>query len=731
MNIEKIPVINSFDEFLPYTGAELKDYNLYFVEKIDLEQTYPLNKFSLCFGINLLEVENIEIISYLQVSKLKKYIAKDIIKNVYDDSKLNPKMRKDLINHLVGVYNKKENTKIYTNICKYRNEAEAIKLEYGGKIVHQSFYVGEEKDEEQEFVADREKETIYINHIENKNDINDGFRLISLFVYDTSHKYLLNLKSKIESYGLEVYTCNTDCLDIEYDVEKLQLFKTDYPEFFDFINKDDYDAIGKLKIENVMLKDATGIKKIHQEDIYKLIPIIENETNIIELDDEFNRDEISDKIIDKLIITAEIAGAGKTSAFIYNSIKRNEKTLIITPYNALCYELNEDAKKSNNDLITSITLNNLLGISFDGTIEGNKKEYNIDGIDRIVFDEIFLLDTFQLTKIKEYMIKHPNIKYGATGDPYQLSPVGETLAVENIKDYYIKIVSSLFPNQINLKENKRCKTPEDRKIMKELTQEIRNIENKSDIFNICKKYGIKVIDNKHQITSKKNICGTNLTREWVNNIIQQKNHKDNKYLVGMNLICRANLKGKDYKTHINYTYKIIEIKDKSFILGEGENKFELTIETIHKNFNLPYGQTCNSAQGMSINEPITIFDINSWFVDKYWIYTAITRATAIEDITIFNGKVDDGKLELINKIERDIVGHIHADLNKNRETVGEYITVKWVLDTLKKVKTCKYCKGCLDISGQNCFSVDRLDNKLAHVKTNCQIICLKCNVSKK
>jgi hypothetical protein len=146
----------------------------------------------LCYGINLTGVENLKIISYLQVSKLKKNVAKDIVKNIYDDQKLNPKMRKDLINHLIGVYNKKENKKNYTNISKYKNEAEKIKEEYGFKVLTQTFYIGDESEDVEYEDTKRIKETIYINHIENKNDIMDGFRLISLLVYDTSHKYLLN-----------------------------------------------------------------------------------------------------------------------------------------------------------------------------------------------------------------------------------------------------------------------------------------------------------------------------------------------------------------------------------------------------------------------------------------------------------------------------------------------------------------------------------------------------------
>ena len=52
-------------------------------------------------------------------------------------------------------------------------------------------------------------------------------------------------------------------------------------------------------------------------------------------------DETCDYInkINDLIIKADIAGAGKTSAFTYNAKNSNEQTLIVTPYNALSFEL--------------------------------------------------------------------------------------------------------------------------------------------------------------------------------------------------------------------------------------------------------------------------------------------------------------------------------------------------------------------------------------------------------
>ena len=54
-----------------------------------------------------------------------------------------------------------------------------------------------------------------------------------------------------------------------------------------------------------------------------------------------------------------------------------------------------------------------------------------------------------------------------------------------------------------------------------------------------------------------------------------------------------------------------------------------------KIFRLSYCNTCHSEQGCSIDEDITIFDSNTPYVNKYWIYAAITRARSLDKVTIF------------------------------------------------------------------------------------------------
>ncbi len=50
---------------------------------------------------------------------------------------------------------------------------------------------------------------------------------------------------------------------------------------------------------------------------------------------------------------------------------------------------------------------------------------------------------------------------------------------------------------------------------------------------------------------------------------------------------------------------------------------------------------------------------------------------------------------------------------------------------------CSYCLKDLELFIDNDnnvksdLTIDRIDNKLAHIKTNCKLSCLICNVSKK
>ena len=71
---------------------------------------------------------------------------------------------------------------------------------------------------------------------------------------------------------------------------------------------------------------------------------------------------------------------------------------------------------------------NCWGILYDDneTIE-NKSKFSVSEYKRIVFDEIFLHNIQNLEQLKSFMIRNPDIKFNATGDPNQLQPVKQEL----------------------------------------------------------------------------------------------------------------------------------------------------------------------------------------------------------------------------------------------------------------------------------------------------------------
>ena len=72
------------------------------------------------------------------------------------------------------------------------------------------------------------------------------------------------------------------------------------------------------------------------------------------------------------------------------------------------------------------------------------------------------------------------------------------------------------------------------------------------------------------------------------------------------------------------------------LLNELENKsYNVSNSIIKENFKYVYCSTIDSIQGKTINDKITIFDTLLGYMSKRKFYTAITRATHLNNITIF------------------------------------------------------------------------------------------------
>lgn len=707
--ITKVPVINMFDKFVNYNGEKIQDLNYYIVEKLVMNNEYPLFKFNLCIGKNIRGIHNIRIRQVLNVSKIKDIDCESIVKKVFFDETLSIQQKKDLLNHTVGKWNKKLNKKTNTSITKSENEAIALKKIYGGRVIP----------------VENEDTLHFINYIENKTELEEGFRLISTMVYDTAQKEILDLSKLLkEEYGLRTYYIHTDALWIENDEEKFNKFRL-FNNFFDYKHKEDYEAIGKLKWKPLNeLHDKKPIRTCNLENTFYNLENDNVETNHIEMKDEFDKEEMNEYILkyNNLLIQG-FPGTGKS-----NGCKNLENgVLFIAPFNALCMDIQDDG-------FNAITCNKLIGISWENSnTQRTVKEYDISEYKTIVFDEIYLYPSYMLSYIKKYIDRHPEIKFIATGDVNQNLPVEPDISVAKVREYNSKIIYSIFKNVITLTKNKRCITEEDRMKMDELLPKLLNSKSKEQILNIFTEYGIKTIEKVDDVNTMRNICYSNMNCQYITNTMMKKFPKLQKYNVGDNLICRKSLQIKKQKTLVNFTYTIREINELTMVLDDGEELIEINMELVDKWFMTPYARTGHSVQGMTLKEEITIFDFHNRCVDKHWIYTALTRVRELKNVTFCLEKLNEQTDKIKGIIGSMIEHHKRNDENAGREVLNEkeYIDIEYAYNLYMKTPLCYSCYHSFDIEGNKCFSINRLNNDLPHIKSNCNIVCRHCNVSYK
>ena len=183
---------------------------------------------------------------------------------------------------------------------------------------------------------------------------------------------------------------------------------------------------------------------------------------------------------------------------------------------------------------------------------------------------------------------------------------------------------------------------------------------------------------------------------------------------------------------VNYTYQIIDITQKSFAIKDiiEDKIFAFKIDVL-SHFQLPYANTCYSVQGLSLDGPITIFNINTPYVDRYYVWTAITRATDFSLVTIYQHSKNEIESLTRSKIKQyfefKVQAYKNQDKNCNRVfKVEDYITAEWIGDMYESltVDSCVVCHEPYQTYIENGkvksnLTVDRIDSSLPHTKDNC------------
>jgi len=717
LEIKKFPVFLQFDEFQPYDNHKVEDYTIYNIETLTTKKIDIIffdRKYILSYGINLKHInkEKYHIINYCRPSKIVNNNTSSIIKKIYD-SNLTTDEKKLIVNVNTGriekLSNKTEKTKLFLSL----EEAKHYRKKFGGHI----FTVKDKK-----LVEAEANQKLYYLIKKKKEPLQDGFYPIKLLIYDTMRLKLLQMCYDLLKNNIKIYGINTDAIFVSNTYKPISN-----------IDKNSFEGIGKVKyLYNVSFDKHN--KKLYTNTNIDIKPFCQHRQIDFQSEERYKEKCYEEEIIEKLnhhnniIVMAEFAGSGKTElckSYI-NSIGINN-ALIIAPFNKLCQELRQNGYKA-------ITLYKLLGthMTDDGDEKETNNEYNVSNIKCIIFDEIFNYTTNNLYRIKQFMKKYPDMKFVATGDCNQNSPIEQLNNVENYKKYYYNIILKMFPNYIKLKIIKRLNNDIDKERMKNIKKLI--FDTNIPLIDICKKE-FKVTTNIDE-TSGKYICYYNNTARQINNIIHERTRRfedfvkvnGTKFYTGVVVVCRKYIKAK-YKLYVNFEYVIKSIDSKNVVLEDCDGEYKIQTELL-KHFSLSFARTCHSCQGLTISNKITICDVLSPFATREWFWTCITRCTDLNNIMIWNNKLYS--IDLDASITKKITGHKQSDKKSGREfTDDEYISLNDVKMLLKKQNfKCCYCNKLLQFKKEDQFSIDRIDGRLAHLKTNFQITCLSCNCAK-
>ena len=563
-----------------------------------------------------------------------------------------------------------------------------------------------------------------------------------------------NVYRKLKSNGFVPLGTNTDSVIVDGNYESLHKNFQFSREF----GRYKFEREKKLRNKPILLtiKDIIDFKIMSVNTIY-----IESEKdfdlNIPESILKYNREVISILNDHKvLFIGSGLPGSGKSVAAALGCNK--DEILFCTSYNMLVDVLMMDG----NDAITNNKLLNLR-INDDVTCAQNKVHFDVSPYKRIVFDEVLLCDPEMLSRLYRFMLRFPDKQIIATGDIDQLDCINFNFNnVSDQSEYMKKCIEFLFPNRIILKVIKRLETEEDRKNVENLKIDLFNENN--NLMDVINKYDFNTVDNMDNVQTDTNITYFRSKALEINQLKQNKmiipeNYieytytNDNntrkyklKYYKDLIIICRQHHQCKAGRLYVNVKYKITDINNETIILEgitrkTGKMPFDISIL---KKVSLPYCFTCHSVQGTTIKDKFTIFHCNTPYVSRKYIWTAITRANKLSNITIFKHSnkeveaIEESKMKQYVKLK--IENYKHQDLLAKRSYIKypffheeHYVDYNWFVEQPDK---CHYCGenfyyNLINGTVESNTSVDRIDNTEAHVINNCLLSCIHCNVSKK
>ena len=537
--------------------------------------------------------------------------------------------------------------------------------------------------------------------------LKNGFRYIKELLLQSHNFKLMEAFDKLQADNIPVFSVKTDC----FTIRASDLSRAKHLLTFD-------QGIGSWRVSKkgsdiLYPYENLTVKQLKDFTFSKLV------SKNIKVKDEWDTNEFCDifEAKKRVMVRAEFAGCGKSYACKALE-NRGHKVLFVCPTNKL----------AQNNLSNGVTLHNFFGLGVNA--EQQVSKFDASSYDVIVFDEIYFANIRMLARIKKYCEANPDKIIVATGDTNQLECIDLISNNLNYDEYMNHCIDSIFPNNIHLKINKRLKTVEDRETLKRFKKDCFN--EKLSIEQIVNKY-FKQVD---KVTTNNNIAYTNNTCDNVSHIVRQNLGKTNDYDVGEKLVCRKFVKEGNCKFRVNFEFLITENKENTLTLKDESlnEKFEIKKTTVDKFFVYSYCRTCHSFQGSSIDDKITIFDWRFKFVNRKWLYTAVTRATELKNVVFYSGKDEGYDDKMLHKyLELKVQHYRRQDREAKRKINNNFITAHWLKAQFGK--SCPGCGDCLtfEVKGtkvESNLTADRFDNDLDHNLENITPLCCTCNQRK-
>lgn len=767
---QQLQVLSFFDDFLPYDGHPVEEYNTYEVHF--LEDSYTFQEYSLCLGIKLLQFPDIqyEILSYIRPSRLTPNHIPTVLQDLWA-STLNPILKKIISNSMSGTLGMDHSKQFYSRMYHDKKEA-AHQMGFMKKSTSAIRHIF--KVPEANMLTDQVEETHTWTLINNdRSDYHSGFLPQYHGCIDGSLAFMFLLQKEIESVGLRPIKrhCDNIFVDVDYDdKEAVMEVCMKMADRLCFVEEDPtshlgisfitnkYEMFGRLKPDPKQIGDTYNplVKIPNMPFVHPELPPRQILTT-----NEWDEEAMFD-ILDAnpfIRLAADDAGSGKTCLGVNYFIKRHpdSKVLVLSYQNDKVAALRNDFKSHPTpDNVTVSTIDSY----FTFLQEGQAAAYaRLEQYDHVMVDEFDMTPVPTLTKMMRAVEQGRIKRMIITGDVHQLDAINNYVNnIDSQEDYYNRIKDKYFPVELRLKEIKRARcaahqvvydlpTIRDCPDCKKTRETARHIyhsirDARSD--EAAREFVLKTFKHVNFLSEvpNENLISyhTDNTRDVLNEFCHQRVLTERGldpaigWYPGQKLVCSTRHGLKDGTIQRNYVVTFVRMEGDNAVIYEPFEDIEYTFKasTLGTHYRNSHAVTCHSKQGASIKGDTYLFDIFSPCVTKKWLYVAISRNTNIWNNYIYTGnKIKAMRMEHIEaKIQHQIDGHRRADVKAGRPFKEEdYITVADVKRMIYRTRFCPWCQG--DVNFKH-FSIDRVDSEPAHVRGNCQMLCsAKCNSAKR